>query len=182
MPGYKAKADSNALSTFSTEDREGEIIIHVQDDNFGDALYNFVQALLKITAVNYLRREIVRSAFIEEFFAYMEETIPEDRREFNWHHPKHDPEGNYLVDCRINNSPQSIHVHALTGDDKTRDATISILNFEKWTMNFQSVAIFEDQEQIGRKVLARLTDVCDRQFSSLSGNIDRISRYLEPAR
>jgi hypothetical protein len=35
------------------------------------------------------------------------------------------------------------------------------------------------REQVNRKVLARFSDVCEKQFSSLSANKDRISRYIE---
>ena len=64
-------------------------------------------------------------------------------------------------------------MHALLNDDQTRDATITLHQFEKWEMPFNSLAIFSDQESINRKVLARFSDVCDKQFSSLTSNQDR---------
>ena len=50
-----------------------------------------------ITDVTYLSREWVRSTFMEDFRAFMEETVPESRRSFDWHDPVHDPGGKYLI-------------------------------------------------------------------------------------
>lgn len=55
--GTRQKIISNALSTFQIEDRNGELMLQVPDERYGDALYSFVQGLLKISNVTCLSRE-----------------------------------------------------------------------------------------------------------------------------
>ena len=177
--GTHQKIISNTLSTFQIEDRDGELVLDVPEERYGDALFSFVQGLLKISDVSYLSRERVRSTFMDDFRTVMSEAIPEERRSFDWSDPEHDPQGMYTVDCRVNGLRRPLFVHALSSDGRTRDATIALLQFERWEMPFRSLAIFEDQESINRKVLARFSDVCEKQFSSLTANRERIARFLK---
>ncbi len=179
--GTRQKIISNTLSMFRIEDREGELVLDVRDSRFGDALYSFVQGLLRIANVSYLSQERVKSTFLEDFRTLLSETLPEERMSFAWNDPAHDPYGMHVVDCRVNGMPRPLFVHALGSDDRTRDATIALLQFEKWGIDFRSLAIFEDQESISRKVLARFSDVCEKQFSSLTANRGRITRFLNEA-
>lgn len=177
--GTRQKIISNTLSMFQIEDRDGELVLDVPEERYGDALFSFVQGLLKISDVSYLSRERVRSTFMDDFRTVMSEAIPEERRSFDWSDPEHDPQGMYTVDCRVNGLRRPLFVHALSSDGRTRDATIALLQFERWEMPFRSLAIFEDQESINRKVLARFSDVCEKQFSSLTSNRERIARFLK---
>ena len=149
--GTRQRIISDALSSFGVDDRDGELTIPVEAGEYGDALYSFVQALLKITDVSFLTRERV--------------AVPEERRAFGWHDPNRDPEAIYAVDCRIEAPPRPLIVLALATDAQTSVATITLHQFERWELAFRSLAIFEDQQSIGRPVLARLSDVCDKQFA-----------------
>jgi len=176
--GTRQKVITNALSAFQVSDRDGELILRIEDEQYGNALFSFIQALMKITDISYLSRERVRSTFLEDFRIFMSEKVHEERRVFDWHEPEHDPRGMYPVDCRVNSMARPLFVYALPNDDRTRDATITILQLERWGVPFHSMAIFEDQESINRKVLARSSDVFEKQFSNLGTTKERIARYL----
>ena len=176
--GTRQKIISNALSEFHIETRSGELIQYIRDEEYGISLYSFVQAILKLSNVSFLSRERVRSTFKDDFRALLTEVVPEERLIFDWTESDYDPDGKYIIDCRINGSPKPLLIQALASDGATRDATITFLNFEKWDIRFRSLAIFEDQEIISRKILSRFTDICDRQFSSLTANRNRIQHFL----
>ena len=89
--GRRWKLISKALSMFEVENRSGELILAVSDEHYGEALYDFVQALLKITDVSYLSRERVQSTFMEDFYAVLHEKVETTRMEFGWHDRDHDP-------------------------------------------------------------------------------------------
>jgi len=169
---------TNVLSGFRVEDTEGELKLRVPGEEFGDALFAFVQALLKVTDVRFLSRERVRSTFMEDFQSLITATVPEARRTFEYHDRVHDPDGKYAVDCLVNGQPKPLLIFAIPNDGKCQYATIALLQFERWHVPHQSIGIFEEQENINRRILARFSDVCEKQFSSLDANRDRITRYI----
>ncbi len=181
--GNRQRIITNVLAANDLEERSGELLTHIRDGHYGDALYSFVQALIKISDVTYLTRERVRSTFLEDFRALIDQVVAKNSRVFDWHDPEHDPESLYAVDCRIDmTSDEPLFLYALQSDDKVKDATIGLHQFERWEIPHRGVGIFENQEDINRKSLARFSDVCEKQFSNLATNKERLIRYLAPTR
>ncbi len=177
--GNRHEIIQGSLSGFSVEDRDGEFIIPVTGEGYGNALFNFVQALSKVSDVSFLSRERVRSTFLEDLKAFIQSQVPENRLSIDWTDPTHDPKGRYPVDFRINGLSRPLFIYGLPNDSNVKDATINLLTFEQWHLQFQSLGIFEDQGAINRNTLARFTDVCDKAFSSLDENKDRIESHIK---
>lgn len=175
--GTRGKIIDTVLSSYGIKNMEGELRAYIDNDNYGNALYSFIQGLIKITDVSYLTRERVRSTFLEDFRCLLEEKVPENRRIFDYSDPQHDPGRKYVVDCRINGAKRPLFVFAIPNDDRCRDATITCLQYEKFGISFVATAIFENHEEITRRVLARFSDACEKQFPSLQSAKERFDPY-----
>src|SRR5208283_1148842 len=102
-----------SLNMFGIEDKEGELVSRIEEDKYGDALYSFIQGLLKVTNVTYLSRERVKSVFMEDFRAYMAKTVPDNKREFDYSDPIKDTEKKYVVDCKVSGNGKPLFVFAI---------------------------------------------------------------------
>lgn len=177
--GKRGEIIDSVLSKYGIRDRDGEFICPVPDTQYGDALFQMVQGLLRVSDISFLSREHVRSTFRDDVSAYIN-ALPglSGQVTWEWHDPVHDPEGMYPADGYLMGLDEPTVLFLLQNDDRVRDATINLLQYEKWGIPVHSVAIFENQEEINRKALAKLSDVCDKMFSNFTGNKDRIRQYL----
>jgi hypothetical protein len=166
------------LATYKVENRNGELRAVLREDQVGDSLFSFLQALTKISDLTYMTREHVRSLFFEEFRTYIGQVVPEEDIVFGYVDDLHDPKGDYPVDVMIRTDIRPLFIFAMRNDNNVRDATIKLLYFENQEVDFKGVGVFERQEDINRKVLAWFTNVCERQFSSLQGMKERFPSLL----
>ena len=177
--GNRQKLILKALSMFQVKDYDGELIIDVSDGCYGEALYDFVQALLKIIDVTYLSRETVKSTFIDDFRAFLYQKVESNRMIFNWQHPTNDPDGIYKVDCRINGKVPPLFVFALNSDTKTQAAALTLHQFKAWGIDYQPFGIFEKKNTTTRDVFLRFNDVCQIHFTDIIENGEEIGQYLQ---
>lgn len=116
--------------------------------------------------------------FLDEFTDFLSEALKGQQYIFGYTDGLRDLECKYHVDCLVPTKKKLLLIFRIQDTEKCKHATRTCLAFEKWGKPFKAIAIFKDQETIGRNALARLSDVCDKQFSSLSLNKDRIYNYL----
>lgn len=176
--GNRREMILKVLSMFEIEDHKGELLLDVSDVDYGDALYTFVQALLKITDVSYLSREQVHSTFLQDLRSFVTDMVGEERVTPDWHHPKRDPQGIYPVDCRVNGMAKPLFVYALSNDDRTRKAAIALHQFRVWNIPHGSLGIFENERSTSQQSAAQIKDVCDRCYVGIHENAPGIDQFL----
>ena len=161
--GIRQDIISRALSAFGVKDRDGELILEIKDTGYGDALYAFAQALLKMTSVTSIPwKNAHGKTFMSEFKEMMYSVASKNRIELDWFHEGHDPEGRYKVDCRINGMKTPLFVYALSTDKKINQATIALYEFKAWKLpDFCSVGIIQDQAKVSRKSIDYFRAVAD---------------------
>jgi hypothetical protein len=178
MSGKRGQLLESSLLRTGLQNRDGELVLVASDANLGESLLRFAQGLIHVSDLDYLSQERVRSTFVEDLLGLLEERF-KGRTQRDYHDPRHDPNGDYPVDLLVNHSRHPVAVFALLNDDRCRDATITLQQLRAWENPIFSTGVFEDQEKINRKVLARLSNACDKQFASLAGQEKEIAHYIE---
>ena len=177
--GTRSEIIDSVLLSYGIQNENGELKSIIEKDTYGDTLYSFVQGLIKITDISYLTQERARSTFFGDCLAFLGEKIPGEQRIFNYSNHEHDPDKKYIVDCCVNGTQNPLFIFAILNDNKCRDATITCLRYETFKIPYVATAIFENQEKINRKALARFSDVCEKQFPSLQSARERFEPYLQ---
>ena len=174
--GRRGKIIEDSLRYHGVENRDGVLRLIVPGEQFGDALFSYLQAISKATNVTNITKEVAKTTFFEDFSRLISDRVPEERYTMDWTASEYDPKGLYKVDCRINAARPWL-IFAINSNYKCQNAVITCLQLEKHIKNLASVAIFEDQTNIDRRPLAQLSDVIGKQFSSLDDQ-ERIGRYI----
>ena len=79
----------------------------------------------------------------------------------------------YIVDYKIDGSNDvPLFIYGIPNRDKARLATIMLSHFHRSQFRFESILIFENQQEIPRADLARLSDVGGDMISSLESTDD----------
>lgn len=142
-------------------------------------IYQYAQGLAKVSSMKYFSREVVASLFFEELEDFVNEKLAQ-------YHPQRkvypiEGKEEYPVDFLLkpDNSPKSVYLFGINSNDKANLATIVCQQALLMNQAFVSVVVCEDVERLSKKHRKRLSDVCDKPYSSLAACREFGTQYLE---
>lgn len=177
--GTRAVLREQVVREAGIEEQDGVFSVEVAPEHIADALFNFGQALTKVYDLTMLSRAHVASTFYEDLRALLGTIVDEDGIETDYVPPEIPDGSNYPVDYRLQGKQDiPVFIYGVPNRDKARLTTIMLSHFLLHGLSFESVIVFEDQQEIPRLDLARLTNVADTAVASLDAK-DDLRRKLD---
>ena len=136
-----------------------------------ESILQFAGCVQKVCNMRYWSREIVISAFYDD----LKEYTTTELRNFN-PMPNESPLPNYdiiSVDWLLTHNNRSLYLFGVNTNDKAKSTAISFLEFQKQKLNFISLVVHENMEELGRKERMYLTKNADTQYPTLGDFRDK---------
>jgi len=156
----------------------GVFYVECSIESVPDAIFRFGQTLTRVYDLAFLSRSRVKSTFYDDLTNLLKSVISEDKIQVEYV-PRElpNPEA-YWVDFKIEGKHDiPLFVYGIPNRDKARLATIMLSYFHRHEIEFTSILIFQDQTEIPRLDLARLSDVGGDMISSLD-SVNDLNRKL----
>ena len=150
----------------------GALCLDTTPKRLPEAISRFGQSLTRVYDLTLLARSNVGSTFYDDMGQMLAELVDESAIEADYQPDVPNAEA-YPVDFRIQvDGPVPLFVYGVPNRDKARLTTIMLAHFHRHGLEFDSLLIFEDQTEIPRLDLARLSDVGGDMISSLASRED----------
>lgn len=175
------QANRTRRSTCDIGIKEGEGVFSIEapPDGIADSLFRFGQAITKLYDLTFLSRERTASSFYEDLKTLLFSIVGEEKIDADYI-PAGVPDGNnYPVDYRLEGRQDTpVFLYGVPNRDKARLTTIMLAHFLLHNLSFESVIVFDNQQEIPRLDLARLTNVAGTAVASLDAEND-LRRKIE---
>ena len=163
---------------FNLEYDDGQIRTPVGDNRYGEYLYSYLQALTKISDIDFLSRERVKRAFLEDLISFLKSNY--EKVSESWSDPARDEEKIYAVDVRLDLAKVPFFVYAVWSNERALTTVISILKYREWiNRQFRAIIIHEYFDELSRPNRKKLTDASDKQMTSFYDRKEEIKKYID---
>ncbi len=172
LTGTRGMLLERIVNESGIDHNDGVFSTDVSPERLPEAVFSFGQALTRIYDLTLLSRSNVGSTFYDDLAECLTGFVDEDKIQRDYQPDVPNAEA-YPVDYRIEGkSDVPLFVYGVPNRDKARLTTIMLGYFHRHNIVFESVVVFEDQTEIPRIDLARLSDVAGDQISSLESTED----------
>lgn len=161
---------------------DGMIYLDVTPTQFTMGIYQFAQVISKVNAMDMLSYDNIQSMFYDYLNSYMSESLQKYHFQKNYLPTK---DSQLVVDYQIpatSNTSKPLFIFGVNENTKASRVVITCLSFQKQRIPFRSLIVHEDFEGLSSFNRNQITNMADKQFTSLQDfqteGVDYIEREL----
>jgi len=170
--GTRGKLLEQALATSGLSEEQGKLVLNSSLDNLGTSILQFGQALTRVYDLTFLNRERVASTFYEDLKERLYSLVAPEKIQPNYALPGMPDASDYPIDFRVEGKRAPLFLFGVGSRDKAMLVTIVLEHWLRAKVEFDSLLIFADQQEIPRPDLARLSNVGGEMVASLDASED----------
>ena len=140
-----------------------------------ESILQFVGCAQKVCNMRYWSREITRTVFYDDLRDYVTAQMVQFSPVAD-HFPL--PDFPNSVDWSLKHHGRIFYVFGVLGNDKAKNVTISLLEYQKATLPFISLVVHEDMEDLGKRERLLVTRNADTQYPALADFMEKGSQDI----
>jgi hypothetical protein len=178
LDGQRKKVLEQVVRDGGAEFENGEVWLHSGETNLAEGLMRLEQTLSRIEDIGLWTRLRIANTFYDDLFTTLQGIAGADKVQRNWLIPSLANTGDYPIDAMITTARAPLFVFGVPNSDKARLVTIILQHFNAARINYESLIVYQDMENIPARDQRRLTNAANDMIDSLAAN-DDLSRKIK---
>lgn len=166
---------NNIAKSNDAEIADGEVILKAKLNTLPEAILRYGQVISKVSNIDILRRETIKSLFYEQFAQIVYKSV-KDKVVIKDYIPTNNKD--LIVDFAIQ-ANRPIFLFGVNENTKASKVVIICLNFINQNIPFKSFIVHEDFEGLTAFNRNQITNAADKQFTSLDDFANKGHQYIE---
>lgn len=175
--GTRRKLFEQLLAESGMREEQGQLVLDTTIEDLGRSILRYGQAITRIYDLTFLNRARVASTFYEDLKELLYNMVDDSKITPNFILPDQPDAQDYSIDYRIEGKRGHLFLLGIGSRDKARLATIILEHWLRYQVEFDSLLVFQDQQEVPRGDLARLSNAGGEMVASLDA-VDDFKRKL----
>jgi hypothetical protein len=164
--GTRGKLFDQVLAGSGLREEQGQLVLDSSLDSLGGSVLRYGQALTRVYDLTFLNRARVASTFYDDLKESIYRLVGAEKIQADYVLSNQAEADSYPIDFRIEGKRAPLFLFGIATRDKARLVTIILEHWLRANVEFDSLLVFADQQEIPRGDLARLSNVGGEMVAS----------------
>jgi hypothetical protein len=177
LKGENQKVYNQILSENRLDETEGNIFFESDLENLNSSFLHYVQSISKVSSLHYFKHKRIKRMFYEILFGYVDNNLKKFQPEKDFIPIPKNPEDKVDIVFKAGKLP--IYMFGVPNDNKAMDVVVSCQAFQLANLNYKSVVVYENFEELSKKTRNRILRATDKPFMDFDQFREESSKYFE---